>query len=207
MSRRALLIIDVQNDFCPRGALEVPEGDRVVPVINRLSGAFDIVVQTQDWHPDGHSSFASSHKGKEPFETVEMSYGEQVLWPDHCVQGSEGAAFHPDLETHRSQLIVRKGFRPDIDSYSAFYENDGNTSTGLTGYLRDRDVETLYAVGLATDFCVKWSVVDGLREGFKVTVVEDAVAGIDLDGSVEAAWQEMEQAGAGRVRSGELHGT
>lgn len=200
----ALLIVDVQNDFCPGGALEVPGGDEVVPVINKLSELFDVVVQTQDWHPEGHSSFASSHNGKNPFETIDMPYGEQVLWPDHCVQGSEGADFHPDLITNRSQLIVRKGFRREIDSYSAFYENDNKTTTGLTGYLRERDVDTLYAAGLATDFCVKWSVVDGLKEGFNLYVVEDAVRGIDIEGSVDQAWKEMQEAGARKVTSSEL---
>jgi len=200
----ALLIIDVQNDFCPGGALAVPDGDAVVPVINQLSSHFDTVIQTQDWHPEGHSSFASSHEGKEPFETIEMPYGDQTLWPDHCVQGSDGAEFHAELETDRTQLIVRKGFRKEIDSYSAFYENDGSTTTGLTGYLRERGIDTLYAAGLATDFCVKWSVVDGLKEGFELVVVEDAVKGIDLEGSVEAAWNEMEEAGAGRTTSSEL---
>lgn len=200
----ALLIIDVQNDFCPGGALEVPNGDEVVPVINKLSKQFDVVLQTQDWHPAGHSSFASSHGDQEPFETIEMPYGEQVLWPDHCVQGSQGAEFHPDLETNRSQLIIRKGFRKEIDSYSAFYENDDSTTTGLTGYLRERDIDTLYAAGLATDFCVKWSVVDGLKEGFNVKVVEDAVKGIDIEGSVDQAWSEMLNTGAEKVSSNDL---
>lgn len=201
---KALLIIDVQNDFCPGGALEVPDGDQIIPVINGLSETFDTVIQTQDWHPAGHSSFASSHSGKDPFETVEMSYGPQVLWPDHCVQGSEGADFHPDLQTDRNQLIVRKGFRKEIDSYSAFFENDNTTSTGLTGYLRQRNIDTLYAVGLATDFCVKWSVLDGIKEGFNLFVVEDAVKGIDLDGSVDQAWAEMLDVGAQKVTSEDL---
>lgn len=195
----ALLIVDVQNDFCPGGALEVPNGDEVVPVINKLSRHFEHVIQTQDWHPGGHSSFASSHSGKDPFSTIEMPYGEQVLWPDHCVQGSRGSEFHPDLNTTRTQLIIRKGFRKAIDSYSAFYENDNKTTTGLVGYLKERGIDTLFACGLATDFCVKWSVIDGLKEGFNVTVIEDAVRGIDMDGSVEQAWKEMEEAGAGRV--------
>ena len=197
----ALLIVDVQNDFCPGGALEVPNGDQIVPIINQLSAEFDAIIQTQDWHPAGHSSFASSHDGKSPFETTEMPYGTQVLWPDHCVQGSKGAAFHPDLETDHSQLIIRKGFRREIDSYSAFYENDDETTTGLTGYLRERGIDTLYAVGLATDFCVKWSVVDGLKEGFEVYVVEDAVKGIDIEGSVDQAWSEMRDAGAQKISS------
>jgi nicotinamidase/pyrazinamidase len=197
----ALLIIDIQNDFCPGGALEVPEGDTIIPVVNTLSDQFDIVLQTQDWHPAGHSSFASAHEDKEPYETLTMPYGEQVLWPDHCVQGSEGASFHPNLVTKRSQLIIRKGFRKDIDSYSAFYENDNKTTTGLAGYLRERNINTLYAVGLATDFCVKWSVLDGIKEGFEMYVVEDAVKGIDIEGSVDQAWKEMLDAGATRISS------
>lgn len=201
---KALLIIDVQNDFCPGGALEVPNGDAVVPVINQLSQHFDSVIQTQDWHPEDHSSFASSHQGKKPFETVEMPYGEQTLWPGHCIQGSEGAEFHPKLITKRTQLIVRKGFRRQIDSYSAFFENDNSTTTGLAGYLRERGIDTLYATGLATDFCVKWSVVDGCKENFKVYVVEDAVKGIGIEGSEEKAWKEMEQAGARRITSSEI---
>ncbi len=201
---KALLIVDVQNDFCRGGALEVPDGDMVVPVINSLAGEFDAVIQTQDWHPQGHSSFASSHDNKEPFEMINMPYGEQVLWPDHCVQGTNGSDFHPDLETDRSQLIIRKGFRKDIDSYSAFYENDNETTTGLSGYLRERNIDTLYAVGLATDFCVKWSVLDGIKEGFSLYVVEDAVRGIDIEGSVEQSWKEMLNAGAEKVTAAEL---
>lgn len=201
---RALLIIDVQNDFCPGGALEVPNGDVIIPTINKLSEQFDIVIQTQDWHPQGHSSFASSYQGKKPYETIEMSYGEQVLWPDHCIQSSKGSDFHADLETSRSQLIIRKGFRKNIDSYSAFYENDNSTTTGLTGYLKERNIDTLYAVGLATDFCVKWSVIDGIKEGFDVYVVEDAVKGIDIEGSVGQAWDEMLDQGATKVSSPEL---
>ncbi|WP_138429935.1 bifunctional nicotinamidase/pyrazinamidase [Fodinibius saliphilus] len=201
---KALLIVDVQNDFCPGGALEVPNGDTIVPLINKLSKQFDVIIQTQDWHPKEHSSFASSHKSKAPFETTEMPYGEQVLWPDHCIQGSEGAEFHPDLETNHSQLIIRKGFRKEIDSYSAFYENDDTTSTGLSGYLHERNIDTLYTVGLATDFCVKWSVIDGLEEGFDIFVVEDAVKGIDIEGSVEKSWQEMIDAGAQKVTTQKL---
>ncbi len=201
---KALLIIDVQNDFCPGGALEVPDGDQIIPTINKLSQEFDVVIQTQDWHPKGHSSFASSHRDKKPFGTIKMPYGQQVLWPDHCIQGTNGAAFHPDLVTNRSQLIIRKGFRKKIDSYSAFYENDNSTTTGLTGYLRERDIDTLYAVGLATDFCVKWSVIDGIKEGFQLYVVEDAVKGIDIEGSVEQAWKEMLDTGAEKVSSKDL---
>lgn len=201
---KALLIVDVQNDFCPGGALEVPNGDEIIPTINKLSREFDVVIQTQDWHPEGHSSFASSHADKEPFETIEMPYGKQVLWPDHCIQGSKGADFHADLETDRSQLIIRKGFRREIDSYSAFFENDNSTTTGLTGYLRERNIDSLYTVGLATDFCVKWSVTDGLKEGFKLFVVEDAVKGIDIEGSVDQAWKEMFNTGAQKVSSRDL---
>lgn len=203
----ALLIVDVQNDFCPGGALEVPNGDQVVPVINRLENSFNNIIQTQDWHPEGHSSFASSHPDKEPFETVHMDYGEQVLWPDHCIQGSEGAKFHPELNTTPTQLIIRKGFRKDIDSYSAFYENDHETKTGLKSYLIEREIDTLYVAGLATDFCVKWSVVDGLKEDFDVYVIQDAVRGIDVEGSLDAAWNEMKDHGAKVVKSSDLINT
>ena len=192
---RALLIVDVQNDFCPGGALEVPEGDEVVPVINNLVGAFDHVLQTQDWHPAGHQSFASSHPQHDPYDVIEVGYGEQVLWPDHCVQGTDGAAFHPDLDTTHTELVLRKGFRPEIDSYSAFFENDGETRTGLAGYLRERGIDSLYVCGLATDFCVKWSAVDGRAEGFDVFVVEEATRGIDQNGSLAQAWKEMNDAG------------
>jgi len=192
---RALLIVDMQNDFCPGGALAVPEGDQVVPVINDLVSEFDHVLQTQDWHPSRHQSFASSHPQHDPYDVIEVDYGEQVLWPDHCVQGTEGAAFHPDLDTTHTELILRKGFRPEIDSYSAFYENDGETQTGLTGYLNERGIDTLFICGLAADFCVKWSAVDGRKEGFDVFVIEDAVRGIDQDGSLAAAWKEMNDAG------------
>jgi nicotinamidase/pyrazinamidase len=200
----ALLIIDVQNDFCPGGALEVPRGDEVVPVINKLTEKFDNIVQTQDWHPQNHYSFASAYDNKEPFETTNLDYGEQVLWPDHCVQNTKGAAFHPDLKTRPTQMIVRKGFRTHIDSYSAFYENDHKTKTGLTGYLNDRNIDTLYVGGLATDFCVKWSVIDGCKEGFTVYVIEDAIKGIDIDGSVDQAVKEMQDAGAKFIKSTEL---
>lgn len=191
----ALLIVDIQNDFCPGGALAVPDGDSIVPTVNRLIDHFEVILQTQDWHPAGHSSFASSHNGKEPFDTIEMDYGTQVLWPDHCVQGSEGAEFHPDLNTLKSQVIIRKGFRKGIDSYSTFFENDHKTTTGLAGYLRQRGITDLYTVGLAADFCVKWSILDGLEEGFVMHIVEDAVKGIDLDGSLDQAWKEMKQKG------------
>lgn len=190
-----LIVVDVQNDFCPGGALAVPEGDAVVPVINRLSGRFGHRVLTQDWHPAGHSSFASSHPGKAPFETTEMPYGTQVLWPDHCVQGSPGASFHRDLEVDGAELIIRKGFRPAIDSYSAFFENDRATTTGLAGYLRDRGFDRVVLAGLATDFCVAYSAHDARRLGFSITVVTDACRAIDLNGSLAAAMRDMAAAG------------
>lgn len=197
----ALLIIDVQNDFCPGGSLAVPEGDSVIPVINSLIPKFDAVIQTQDWHTAGHHSFASSHEGKNPYDTVELEYGTQVLWPDHCVQGTKGAEFHKDLNTTKTEVIIRKGFRKEIDSYSTFFENDQKTRTGLTGYLRERGITDLYATGLATDFCVKWSVIDGIKENFNVHVIEDAVRGIDIEGSVSQAWKEMKKAGAAVLES------
>lgn len=191
----ALVIIDVQNDFCPGGALAVPDGDAVVPLINRLAAHFPHVLMTQDWHPQGHASFASSHTGHQPFETIEVAYGAQTLWPDHCVQGTKGAEFHADLAVARAELIVRKGFDPAIDSYSAFYENDHKTATGLTGYLRTRGFSRLFMAGLATDFCVCYSAVDAAREGFDVVLVEDACRAIDLEGSLAAAKAKMFAAG------------
>jgi len=198
------LVIDVQNDFCPGGALVVPDGDAVVPVINRLIERFDHVVLTQDWHPPGHASFASGHAGRSPFETIEVAYGAQTLWPDHCVQGSTGAAFHPDLEATRAELIIRKGYDPAIDSYSAFYENDRTTATGLTGYLGTRGFKRVFLAGLATDFCVAFSAIDAAREGFEVVVIEDACRAIDLEGSLAAAKANMAEAGASLVASSAL---
>ncbi len=190
-----LLLIDVQNDFCPGGGLAVPEGDAVVPLINRLAACFAHVVLTQDWHPAGHRSFASSHAGRAPFETLEVDYGTQTLWPDHCVQGTPGAELHKDLQSDRGELIVRKGFRPEIDSYSAFFENDRATPTGLSGYLRTRGFTRVFLAGLATDFCVHFSAVDAAREGFTAVVVEDACRAIDLEGSLAAAKRAMIEAG------------
>ena len=195
MDTTALLVIDVQNDFCPGGALAVADGDAVVPVINAMLPDYPVRVFTQDWHPAGHGSFASSHPGKAPFEVTEMPYGAQVLWPDHCVQGSQGAAFHPDLNTDRADMILRKGQNPAIDSYSAFFENDRTTPTGLEGYLRTRGVSRLVLAGLATDFCVAYSALDGAKLGFDVTVRLDACRAIDLDGSLTAALGEMRAAG------------
>ncbi|WP_035656448.1 bifunctional nicotinamidase/pyrazinamidase, partial [Bradyrhizobium sp. STM 3809] len=181
------------------GALAVAEGDAVVPVINRLSGLFDHVVLIQDWHPAGHSSFASSHPGKAPFESVTMPYGPQTLWPDHCIQGTPGAALHPDLATGKAQLIIRKGFRPAIDSYSAFFENDKTTPTGLAGYLRERGLKRVFLVGLATDFCVHYSAVDARRLGFSAVVIDNACRGIDLGGSMAAAKAQGAEAGVERI--------
>ena len=195
----ALLIIDLQNDFCPGGALAVHEGDAIIPGVNLLMDEFATVILTQDWHPPRHSSFASEHPGHAPLEVVEMPYGPQVLWPDHCIQSSQGAAFHPDLRTDPAQLVIRKGFRRGIDSYSAFFENDRTTPTGLEGYLRTRGVEHLTMVGLATDFCVHFSAVDAARLGFDVTVREDLCRGIDADGSLAAARDAMRAAGVALV--------
>ena len=199
-----LLIVDVQNDFCGGGALEVPDGDAVVPVINAISHKFENRLLTQDWHPPGHSSFASSHAGKSAFETAEMSYGTQVLWPDHCVQGSDGAAFHEELDITDSQLVIRKGFRTQIDSYSAFFENDQSTPTGLSGYLRTRRFKRLFMCGLATDFCVAYSALDARKEGFDVVLIEDACRAIDMDGSLQAALDNMDTAGVHRITADQL---
>jgi nicotinamidase/pyrazinamidase len=191
----ALIVIDVQNDFCPGGALAVADGDAVVPLANALLRRFEVSVLTQDWHPADHRSFAVNHPGAEPFSQVEMPYGPQVLWPAHCVQGTDGAAFHPGLETDRADLILRKGFRAAIDSYSAFFENDHETPTGLAGYLRERGIDSLLMAGLATDFCVRFSAVDAARLGFRVSVAMDACRAIDLDGSLAAAEAEMRAEG------------
>ncbi|WP_424831891.1 bifunctional nicotinamidase/pyrazinamidase [Ruegeria sp.] len=190
----ALIVIDVQNDFCPGGALAVAGGDEIIAPINAMMSAFDAVILTQDWHPASHSSFASSHPGKAPFEMTEMPYGPQVLWPDHCVQGTDGAAFHPDLRTD-ADLIIRKGFRSAIDSYSAFFENDRETPTGLKGYLDTRGIGKLTIVGLATDFCVHYSAIDAANLGFDVTVKLDACRAIDMDGSLAAAKNATRAAG------------
>lgn len=191
----ALIVIDVQNDFCPGGALAVAGGDEIVPVVNRLIAAAEHVVLTQDWHPAGHSSFASSHAGRQPFSEIEMPYGPQTLWPDHCVQGTPGAAFHKELVWTKAEMVVRKGFRPAIDSYSAFRENDHATPTGLAGYLRERGIGSLTLVGLATDFCVAYSALDARAEGFEVAVRLDACRAIDLGGSLERMLGRMRDAG------------
>lgn len=200
---QALLVVDIQNDFCPGGALAVSGGDEVIPVVNDLAGSFDHVLLTQDWHPPGHWSFASTHEGKTPYDTVVLDYGEQILWPDHCVQGTPGADFHPALAVGPAELILRKGFRKEIDSYSAFFENDHATRTGLAGYLREREIGTLFLVGLATDFCVAWSALDGRKLGFEVYVVEDACRCIDTNGSMERARRQMQAAGVHLVTADE----
>lgn len=194
-----LLIIDVQSDFCSGGKLAVADGDAVVPVINRLAKRFQHVALTQDWHPSSHSSFATSHPGSAPFDIVSMPYGKQTLWPDHCVQGTPGAAFHSQLETGRAELVIRKGFRREIDSYSAFYENDRRTPTGLAGYLRECGLQRIFLVGLATDFCVYYSAVDARRLGFAAVLMETGCRAIDLAGSLDAAWRGMAAAGVQRV--------
>ena len=194
-----LLIIDVQNDFCAGGALAVSDGDAVVPVVNRLAKRFAHVALTQDWHPSGHSSFATSHPPSAPFESIDMPYGRQTLWPDHCIQGTSGAAFHPQLETERAELVIRKGFRTEIDSYSAFYENDRRTPTGLAGYLRERGLRRIFLAGLATDYCVYYSALDARRLGFDTVLVEAGCRAIDLAGSLDAAWAGMAEAGVQRV--------
>lgn len=202
----ALIVIDVQNCFVEGGTLPVKGGAEVVPVINRLAPAFDNIVVTQDWHTAGHASFASSHAGRKPFETATLSYGRQVLWPDHCVQGTEDAALRGDLRLPTAQLILRKGFHKDVDSYSAFEEADRKTTTGLAAYLRARGIDTVYLCGLATDFCVAWTALDARKLGFKVWVVEDATRAIDLNGSLAAAWKQMDAAGVRRVTSAEVLG-
>ena len=204
MRDACLVVVDAQNDFMPGGALAVPGGDEVVPVINRLAARFENVVLTQDWHPRNHASFASTHPGKKPFEKIRLAYGEQVLWPDHCVQGTSGAAFHPDLGVTHAQLVVRKGHHREVDSCSAFMEGDRKTTTGLAGYLRERAFRNLYFCGLATDFCVAWSAIDARAAGFEATVIEDACRAIDLEGSLGRAWSDMTKAGVRRVQSAAL---
>lgn len=204
-ARTALIVVDVQNDFCPGGSLAVSGGDEIVPLVNALGKRFGTVVLTQDWHPEGHSSFASSHPDKAPFETVAMPYGTQVLWPEHCVQGSAGAAFHPALDLSMAQAVIRKGCRGEVDSYSGFVEADRSTPTGLAGYLKERGVARVVVVGLATDFCVNWTAQDAARHGFETVVIEEACRAIDLDGSLDRAWVEMTALGVRRMQLADLH--
>ena len=200
-SRAVLIVVDVQNCFVEGGTLPVTKGAEVVPVINRLAPAFENIVVTQDWHTAGHASFASSHAGKKPFETTQLSYGSQVLWPDHCVQGSEDAELHKDLKLPRAQLVIRKGHHKAVDSYSAFMEADGKTPTGLSGYLKQRGIRSVYLTGLATDFCVAWTALDARGAGFETSVIEDACRAIDLNGSLAAAWKNMTAKGVRRIQS------
>ena len=193
--KKALLVIDVQNDFCPAGALEVAGGNEIIPYINKEMAKYECVVLTQDWHPKGHSSFATSHEGKNPLELIKMPYGDQVLWPDHCVQGSKGSEFHPDLNIEQANAIIRKGSNPFIDSYSAFFENDRKTPTGLDGYLKSLEIEKINLVGLATDFCVNYSAQDAANLGYKVSLLEKMCRAIDLNGSLAAAKSEMQNCG------------
>jgi len=193
--REVLIVVDVQRDFCPGGALAVPGGDEIVPIVNRLAREFAHVVLTQDWHPAGHASFASAHPGRAPFETIEVAYGPQTLWPDHCVQGSDGASFHPALDIPHAELVIRKGHHRNIDSYSGFRENDRRTPTGLAGYLRERGFERVTLCGLATDYCVAFSALDAREFGFDTAVVPTACRGIDLDGSLARALAAMREAG------------
>jgi nicotinamidase/pyrazinamidase len=203
-SDTALIVVDVQNCFTPGGSLAVKEGDEIIPLINRLAKAFQNVVLTQDWHAPGHVSFASSHAGKKPFDSVELAYGKQILWPDHCVQGTDGAAIHKDINIPHAQLIIRKGFNRNVDSYSAFVEADGRSKTGLDGYFNERGIKSVYVVGLATDFCVAWTAMDARTLGLAATVIEDACRGIDTQGSLAAAWKSMEQAGVKRIQSRDI---
>ncbi|MGF6777475.1 bifunctional nicotinamidase/pyrazinamidase [Paraburkholderia sp. GAS334] len=196
-----LLVVDVQNDFMPGGALAVARGDEVVPVVNRLARAFSHVVLTQDWHPASHISFAANHAGRAPFEMMTLPYGEQVLWPVHCVQNTPGAELHHDLDVPHARLVIRKGHHVDVDSYSAFLEADRTTPTGLAGYLRDTGVKRIWCCGLATDYCVAWSALDARAAGFDVAVIEDASRAIDLNGSLDAAWRDLQNAGVARVQA------
>ncbi len=200
----ALLIIDVQNGFLPGGSLAVKDGDQVIPIINTIAKSFFNVVMTQDWHPRGHLSFASSHSGRTPFETIDLSYGKQVLWPDHCVQGTDGAALSKDLSVPQTALVIRKGIHRDVDSYSAFTEADGKTTTGLAAYLKARGIKRVFVAGLATDFCVAWTALDARKAAFETYVVEDACRGIDTQGSLAKAWAAMARAGVKRIQSSDI---
>lgn len=203
-NRSALIVVDVQNGFTPGGHLAVAHADQIIPTINELSQCFENIVITQDWHPEDHISFANNHSNKQAFDTVELDYGTQVLWPAHCVQGTHDAELHPDLNLPRAQLIIRKGFHQHIDSYSAFMEADQKTSTGLAGYLKERGIDTVFVVGIATDFCVAWTAMDAAKLGFKSFVIADATKGIDLNGSLQHAWQEMLAKGVQRIYAKDL---
>jgi len=200
----ALIVVDVQNCFLPGGSLAVKDGDQVIPVINRIARSFENVVMTQDWHTAHHVSFASSHEGKKPFEMIKLAYGNQVLWPDHCVQGTDGASIAKGIDIPHAELIIRKGFHNDVDSYSAFLEADKETRTGLAGYLKERRIDTIFVTGLATDFCVAWTAIDGRHAGLNVYVIDDACRGIDINGSLAAAWKDMTDAGVKKIESSDI---
>lgn len=204
LQHSALIVVDIQNGFTPNGHLAVANSDQIIPLVNQLAEKFQHVVLTQDWHPANHISFAENHAGKQPFDTIQLDYGTQVLWPSHCVQGTQDAELHPDLNIPHAQLIIRKGWHTEIDSYSAFLEADQKTTTGLAGYLRESGIETVYVVGIATDFCVAWTAMDAVKLGFKTYVIEDATAAIDLNGSLQQAWAAMQGLGVIRLQSNQL---
>lgn len=204
VKQSVLIVVDVQNGFTPGGNLAVANADEIIPKINQLAQKFEHIVLTQDWHPDQHISFADNHPNKKPFETIELDYGRQVLWPKHCVQGTHDAEFHPHLNIPTAQLIIRKGCHQNIDSYSAFMEADRKTPTGLNGYLREHQINTLYIVGIATDFCVAWTAIDAAELGFDTYVIEDACKAIDLNGSLQQAWQDMSQKGVHRIEASSI---
>lgn len=204
LQHSALIVVDIQNGFTPNGHLAVANSDQIIPLVNQLAKKFQHVVLTQDWHPANHISFAENHAGKQPFDTIQLDYGTQVLWPSHCVQGTQDAELHPDLNIPHAQLIIRKGWHTEIDSYSAFLEADQKTTTGLAGYLRECGIETVYVVGIATDFCVAWTAMDAVKLGFQTYVIEDATAAIDLNGSLQQAWAAMQGLGVIRLQSNQL---
>lgn len=204
LQHSALIVVDIQNGFTPNGHLAVANSDQIIPLVNQLAEKFQHVVLTQDWHPANHISFAENHAGKQPFDTIQLDYGTQVLWPSHCVQGTQDAELHPDLNIPHAQLIIRKGWHTEIDSYSAFLEADQKTTTGLAGYLRESGIETVYVVGIATDFCVAWTAMDAVKLGFQTYVIEDATAAIDLNGSLQQAWAAMQGLGVIRLQSNQL---
>lgn len=204
LQHSALIVVDIQNGFTPNGHLAVANSDQIIPLVNQLAEKFQHVVLTQDWHPANHISFAENHAGKQPFDTIQLDYGTQVLWPSHCVQGTQDAELHPDLNIPHAQLIIRKGWHTEIDSYSAFLEADQKTTTGLAGYLRESGIETVYVVGIATDFCVAWTAMDAVKLGFQTYVIEDATAAIDLNGSLQQAWAAMQGLGVIPLQSNQL---
>jgi len=204
LQHSALIVVDIQNGFTPKGHLAVANSDQIIPLVNQLAEKFQHVVLTQDWHPANHISFAENHAGKQPFDTIQLDYGTQVLWPSHCVQGTQDAELHPNLNIPHAQLIIRKGWHTEIDSYSAFLEADQKTTTGLAGYLRESGIETVYVVGIATDFCVAWTAMDAVKLGFKTYVIEDATAAIDLNGSLQQAWKVIQDLGVYRIQANDI---